>query len=341
VDPGNIVHATDTTGLAVITQVQPIAVVFSLPEEQLPQVLKRIKQGGDVLVDAYSQDMLTKIATGKLLALDSAIDSTTATIHAKAVFANPDMSLYPSQFVNARLLVDTLKQVVLVPTATVQRSTRGTFVYVVKLDDSATTNPSEAAGGNAATANGSGGGGSGVGAAATGQPQGMAPAAGESGQSAAGASNGKSSGANGGTGGAPGMAGVVDMADVVLGPTQGDLTVIESGVTPGQIVVTDGVDKLIKGSKVTVKISSPPSSPSAGDNAGLGVAGGSGLGAANDVESGGMNSSEDGNSGATTRPSRRHRRAGGANGAGGEQGGNATGGGPGDATQPSNPAEGQ
>jgi membrane fusion protein, multidrug efflux system len=134
VDPGNIVHATDATGLLVITQVQPIAVVFTVPADQLPQVVQQRRAGRPLVVEAYDRDLKNKLATGSLHALDNQIDTSTGTVRLKAVFPNEDEALFPNQFVNARLLVDTLRRAVLVPAAAIQRSPQSTFVYVVKPD---------------------------------------------------------------------------------------------------------------------------------------------------------------------------------------------------------------
>jgi multidrug efflux system membrane fusion protein len=134
VDIGNMVHATDTNPLLVVTQLQPIAVVFTLPEDSLPTVAKHMKSG-PLEVDAYSRDDSTKIATGKLLTIDNQIDQTTGTGKLKAMFENVDNSLFPNQFVNARLLLETRKGVTVVPAAAIQRGPQGsTFTYVVKPD---------------------------------------------------------------------------------------------------------------------------------------------------------------------------------------------------------------
>ncbi len=134
VDPGNIVHATDTQGLAVITQVRPIAVLFSIPEDDLPRVRKDVHAGDRLAVEAYDRTLRTRLAEGTLLTYDNQIDPTTGTVRLKASFPNTDYSLFPNQFVNVRMLVDTDRNVVLIPTAAVQRSALGTFVFVVKPD---------------------------------------------------------------------------------------------------------------------------------------------------------------------------------------------------------------
>lgn len=135
VDQGNIVHATDTTGLAVITQLQPIGVIFNIAEDSLPAVAKKMSAGQSLQVFAYDRELKTRIASGTLLTIDNQIDQTTGTVKFKAVFENKDLSLFPNQFVNARLLLDTKHGATLVPTAAVQRSPNSTFVYVVKSDN--------------------------------------------------------------------------------------------------------------------------------------------------------------------------------------------------------------
>ena len=131
VDPGNIIHASDTTGLVVITQVQPIAVVFSLPQDQLPQVYDKLRKGVQLNVDAYDRDNTAKITSGKLLTIDNQIDPTTGTYKLKSLFDNADNALFPNQFVNVHLLVDTKRNLTLVPVPAIQRGPQGTYVYVV------------------------------------------------------------------------------------------------------------------------------------------------------------------------------------------------------------------
>ena len=134
VDPGNIVHATDTNPLLVITQLQPITVVFSVAEDYLPQIQQQLNQGKQLTVEALDRAQLKEIAKGKLLSLDNQIDPTTGTVKLKAIFTNEDNALFPSQFVNAKLLVDTRHDATLVPNATVQRNAQGPFVYLVQPD---------------------------------------------------------------------------------------------------------------------------------------------------------------------------------------------------------------
>jgi len=134
VDPGNIVHASDTNAMFVITQLQPIAVLFTLPEDNLQAVSRRMAKG-TLEVDAFSRDDQTKLATGKLLTIDNQIDQTTGTGRLKAVFDNKDNALWPNQFVNARLLLETRKNSTTVPAAAIQRGPQGTYIFVVKSDN--------------------------------------------------------------------------------------------------------------------------------------------------------------------------------------------------------------
>ena len=182
VDQGNMIHANDPQGLAVITQLQPISVIFTIPQVNIPRVQKRINQGEQLAVDAYDVDRSFNVllATGKLAALDNQVDPLTGTLRLKAVFENKENELFPNQFVNARLLVETLKDATVIPTVAIQHGPTSNFVYVVKPDNT------------------------------------------------------------------------VDMRNVLLGPAEGEVTAIESGLAPGDVVVTDGVDKLQPGSKVTV-----------------------------------------------------------------------------------------
>jgi multidrug efflux system membrane fusion protein len=209
VDTGNMVHASDANGLLVITQIQPITVVFTIPADQLPQVLPQTKAGKPLVVDAYDRDLKNKLATGSVLAIDNQIDQTTGTVKIKAIFPNENLALFSNQFVNARLLVNTLRGVVIVPTAAIQRSPQSTFVYVVKPDAS------------------------------------------------------------------------VDMRNVDVQFTQGDDTVLRRGIAPGEVVVTDGVDKLQPGMKVALGTpSAPPGEPgnSEGQRARRGAPGSGGAG---------------------------------------------------------------
>jgi multidrug efflux system membrane fusion protein len=191
VDPGNIIHASDANGLVVITQLQPIAVIFSLPQDQLPQVYGRIRKGVQLDVEAYDRDNTAKIAAGKLLTIDNQIDPTTGTYKLKAVFNNDDNVLFPNQFVNVHLLVDTSRNLTLVPVVAVQRGPQGTYVYVV------------------------------------------------------------------------GEGNTVSIRRVTLAQTTGNTAGLSAGLKSGEIVVTDGQDKLQDGSKVIPNKS--PGGNSSGD----------------------------------------------------------------------------
>ncbi len=178
VDPGNIIHASDANGLLVITQIQPIAVVFSLPQDQLPQVYDKLRKGVQLNVDAFDRDNTFKITSGKLLTIDNQIDPTTGTYKLKAVFNNQDNALFPNQFVNVHLLVDTRKNLTLIPVPAIQRGPQGTYVYLV------------------------------------------------------------------------GQGNVVNIRPITIAQTTGDTAGLSSGLTQGDVVVTDGQDKLQDGSKI-------------------------------------------------------------------------------------------
>lgn len=137
VDPGNIVHASDSTGLVVITQMQPISVLFTVAEDQLPVVLKKMK-GQKLTADAFDREMRNRVAQGTLTTVDNEIDQTTGTVRLRATFDNKDETLFPNQFVNVRLLVEEKHGVVLVPSAAIQRTSNSTFVYLVQPDSTAT-----------------------------------------------------------------------------------------------------------------------------------------------------------------------------------------------------------
>ncbi|HZE22439.1 MAG TPA: MdtA/MuxA family multidrug efflux RND transporter periplasmic adaptor subunit [Blattabacteriaceae bacterium] len=195
IDVGNMVHASDPNGLLVITQLQPIAVIFSLPQDNLQAVSQHMNKG-KLAVDAYSRDDQTKIATGYLTTIDNQIDVTTGTGKLKAVFENRDRSLWPNQFVNIHLLLEVKKNNTVVPSAAIQRGPQGTYVFVVKPDSTA------------------------------------------------------------------------EMRNVALSISQGNLTAISQGIKPGEVVVTDGQDKLQPGTKVAVR--APGASGQNGGQAGDG-----------------------------------------------------------------------
>ena len=134
VDPGNIVRAGDATGLVVITQLQPITVIFTIPQDNLPVVLKRLKSGDKIPVEAYDRDQKTLLATGTLITVDNQIDTTTGTVKLKAQFANEDGGLFANQFVNVRMRVETLRDVTTISSAAILRGAQGIFVYTVNED---------------------------------------------------------------------------------------------------------------------------------------------------------------------------------------------------------------
>jgi membrane fusion protein, multidrug efflux system len=199
VDPGNIVHATDTNALFVITQLQPIAVIFTLPEDSLPAVAPEMAKG-TLEVDAYSRDNQNKLASGKLLTIDNQIDQTTGTARLKAVFDNKDNALWPNQFVNTRLLLNIRKNSTTIPAAAIQRGPQGTYVFGVKSDNT------------------------------------------------------------------------VEVRAVTVAFTQDNVSVVASGVSPNDVVVTDGQDKLQEGSKIETRPAVPsvnkPQQAAAGSGSG-------------------------------------------------------------------------
>lgn len=138
VDPGNIVHAADTTGMLVVTQIQPISVIFTIPEDQLGPILAKVRAGHKLPVDAYDREMKNKLATGTLATLDNVIDQTTGTLKVRAIFDNANRALFPNQFVNARILQQQKTGVTLLPSAAIQRNTNDTYVYLIKPDSTVT-----------------------------------------------------------------------------------------------------------------------------------------------------------------------------------------------------------
>jgi membrane fusion protein, multidrug efflux system len=188
VDPGNMVHATDTNALLVITQLQPIAVLFTLPEDSLPTVSQHMAKG-TLEVDAYSRDDQMKLDTGKLETIDNQIDQTTGTGKLKAVLDNKGNALWPNQFVNTRLLLEVRKDSTVIPAAAIQRGPQGTYVFVAKADNTA------------------------------------------------------------------------DIRPVTVAFTQDNLANIASGLSPSEVVVTDGQDKLQAGSRIEVRQSKPSGTP--------------------------------------------------------------------------------
>lgn len=141
VDPGNIVHASDSNGLLTITQVQPVTVIYPVPEDNVPRIIKRMQGTEAVAVDAFDRSGKTRLATGRLLTIDNQIDTTTGTVKVKAEFPNTDNALFPNQFVNVRMVVETHEDTTLVPTAAIQRGAPGTFVFLVKEDKTVAVTP--------------------------------------------------------------------------------------------------------------------------------------------------------------------------------------------------------
>ena len=187
VDPGNIVRATDTNGLVVITQLQPIAVIFAIPEDTLPAVLAKLKAGEHPAVEAHDREQRRRLASGSLLTADNEIDPSTGTVKLKAVFPNASSELFPNQFVNARLLLDVQRGATVAPVAAVQRGAQGPFVYVVKPDRTVAVRP------------------------------------------------------------------------VTTSVTEGDDTSIAAGLSPGELVVVEGADRLREGATVEVRRGDAPS----------------------------------------------------------------------------------
>lgn len=181
VDPGNMVRANDNNGLLVITQLTPITVVFTIPEDSLPAVLERLKSSQPLTVEAFDREQKKRLATGSLLTVDNQIDPNTGTVRLKAVFPNEDGALFPNQFVNARLLLEVKHGVTIVPSAAIQRGAKGTFVYVVKDDQ------------------------------------------------------------------------MVAVRTVAIGAAHGENTSIDTGLSPDELVVVDGTEKLREGSKVEAR----------------------------------------------------------------------------------------
>jgi multidrug efflux system membrane fusion protein len=180
VDPGNMVRSSDTTGLVVITQVDPITALFTIPQDALPRVLARIKKGDKPAVQAWDRDQKSMLAAGTLISADNQIDVTTGTVKLKAQFANGDGKLFPNQFVNVRMVVDVLRGTVVVPTAAIQRDNQGTIVYAVQDDNT------------------------------------------------------------------------VAVRRVQIGPSEGEITAVVSGLKAGERAIVDGVDRVREGAKVEV-----------------------------------------------------------------------------------------
>ena len=185
VDQGNMIRANDPNGLALVTQLQPISVVFTIPQDEIARVQQRMQTGASLQVEAYNRDFSIRLAQGTLSALDNQVDATTGTVRLKAKFDNENEMLFPNQFVNVRLLVDTRQDAILVPSAAIQRGPNFTFAYVMAKDAEA-------------------------------KP-------------------------------------IVELRKITLGPTEGNEVAVVEGLAAGEMVVTDGLDKLQPGAPVTLR----------------------------------------------------------------------------------------
>ncbi|HEY4356093.1 MAG TPA: efflux RND transporter periplasmic adaptor subunit [Acidobacteriaceae bacterium] len=259
VDPGNIVHASDSTGLVVITQEKPIAVVFTLPEDQLPQVQQAMRGGNKLVVEAYDRSDAHKIAAGTLLTIDNQIDTTTGTAKLKAVFENADNSLFPNQFVNVRLILRQRPNAIVIPTAAIQSGTQGSFVFVVNPGPTPADKLQNQPG--AASANGASGGSGHRGRGAKAEaPAGNAEAANDgSDASAGGSGGGQGRGGKGGHGGAPPCPAGPNHADAITVHVDfaigTDSVITDGSLKAGQKVVVDGAEKLVDGGNVCPTVS--------------------------------------------------------------------------------------
>lgn len=224
VDPGNIVHASDTNGLLVVTQLEPIAVIFTLPEDHLPEVLDLTRKGVKLAVEAYDRSGANHLATGSVLTVDNQIDTTTGTVKVKAVFDNKDGALFPNQFVNVRLVLQQRPNAIVVPTAAILTGSQGNYVYLVKAGDP----PAELQNSNPPVS----------------QRQGKA---GRGGNAATPAQN------------QPHY--YVEAQTVKVDLTEGAQVILSSGVKPGDPIVIDGQEKLRNGSRVIPRQSTNPNGP--------------------------------------------------------------------------------
>jgi len=189
VDQGNIVRAGDANGLVVITQLQPVAALFTVPQDSMPAVMRRMQSGEKIPVEAWDREQKAKLADGELVSADNQVDPATGTVKLKAQFGNEDGALFPNQFVNVRMKLDTLRDVVVIPSAAVQRGAQGLFVYVVRPDNTVTQRV------------------------------------------------------------------------VKLGPAEGLRVAVSEGLTAGEVVVVDGMDRLRPGAQVDVSGARPEIKP--------------------------------------------------------------------------------
>jgi multidrug efflux system membrane fusion protein len=255
VDAGNIVHASDANGLLVVTQLQPIAVIFTIPEDQLPTVIKTMREGKKLVAEAYDRSETTKLATGTLLTLDNEIDTTTGTVKAKAVFDNKDGALFPNQFVNVRLILEQRDNSLVMPASALQTGASGSFVYLLKKG----TPPKLKSSDDDNTGPNGPGTGPKTPDVAQAKPGAGAPAGGD------------------GADPAPKQPFYVDVQPVVVDVTEGTQVILKSGLNAGDQVVVDGQEKLKKFSKVDPKVAAPRAGRS-GQGASGGGNGGQGVG---------------------------------------------------------------
>ena len=251
VDPGNIVHASDTTGLVVITQVHPIAIIFTLPEDQLPQVQQAMKGGNKLVVEAYDRTDAHKIAAGTLLTIDNQIDTTTGTAKLKAVFDNKDNSLFANQFVNVRLILRQRPNATVIPTAAIQSGAQGSYVFVVNPGPTPKDKLANQPGAASRGAGGKGRGGKPGGS--DGSSTDSTAAATESANEGSGSSSSSGKHGRGGGNTPPCPAGPnhVDSVNVHVDMTIGTNSILsDNELKGGQQVVVDGAEKLVDGGNV-------------------------------------------------------------------------------------------
>jgi len=198
IDPGNYVQIANNSGIAVVTQLQPITVIFPIPEDDLPDIVPQLIAGTTLEVTAFDRANIRPLATGRVSALDNQVDTTTGTVKVRAQFDNTDNALFPNQFVNAQLLVKTLHNIVTVPTAAIQRGAPGTYVYVINADNT------------------------------------------------------------------------VSVRTISVGPTDGNMAAVNSGLSVGERVVVDGTDRLRDGAHVTVPSADGSAPPGPGTHNGTG-----------------------------------------------------------------------
>jgi membrane fusion protein, multidrug efflux system len=238
VDPGNLVTANSSTTLVVVTELEPITVIFTLAEDNLTQVVEQMRGGKPLEVDAYDRTQQTLLAKGKLITINNQIDTVTGTVKLRAEFDNAKGALFPNEFVNTRLLVKTLDNQTLIPSSAIQHNGNTDFVYLIQgLTSSASPKGSNAGGTGGAQSGGGNGGGHKHGGNG-------------SGSSGAGGSSGTSGGNGGGGGGNNGPVGKAIVRDVKSGISDAGNTAV-SGINVGDVVANSSFQKLVNGSQVT------------------------------------------------------------------------------------------